>query len=174
MMTNDYFEIGVITGAFGVRGEIKVFPTTDDPSRFGLLDEIFVETHGKGLVCYAIEKWRPHKNQLVLTLAGLDDADMARAMEGLSIKIPPDKALPLEDGQYFHRDLLDMRVFDEGGNELGVLTKIMVTGANDVYVIALVNAEKKGAELLLPAIKQCIIAVDVEQKRMTVRVLPGL
>jgi len=161
-----FFEIGVVTGAFGLKGEIKVFPVTDDPSRFGLLEELYAD---EGKTSYKIERLRFHKNILIIKLEGVEDAAAALKMRGVTFKIPPALALPLENDQYYQRDLIDMTVVTDDGAELGVLSKILETGANDVYVVAAASGE-----ILLPAIKQCILNVDVENKRMTVKLLPGL
>ena len=168
-MNTDFFEVGVVTGAFGLKGELKVFPTTDDPSRFRLLKELYADT-ANGLICYIIENQRFHKNLVILKFAGIETPEAANAMKGVFLKIPPELALPLDDGQYYHRDLIDMRVVLSEGQELGVLVKIIETGANDVYAVKLTN----GGELLIPAIKQCILNVDVPGKEMTVKLLQGL
>ena len=173
MSTDGYFEVGVATGAFGLRGEVKVFPLTDDPGRFALLDKLWadgdrsIKEYAKE---YKIEGVRIHKNMVLIKFAGVDDASAAMGLRGTVFKIPPELALPLEEGQYYHRDLLDMAVFDEGGTELGVLTKIIPTGANDVYEVNL----RAGGSVLLPAIPQCILEVNVSEKKMTVHVLKGL
>jgi 16S rRNA processing protein RimM len=161
-----FFEVGVVTGAFGLKGEIKVFPVTDDPSRFNLLKELHID----GQTSFKIERLRFHKNMVIIKPEGVDNAAKAKAMRGLSLMIPPELALPLDDDQYYHRDLLDMEVVTDNGEELGILTKIISTGANDVYTVTL----KKGGELLIPAIKQCVTDVDVLSNRMTVRLLKGL
>jgi 16S rRNA processing protein RimM len=164
-----FFEVGVVTGAFGLKGDVKVFPVTDDPSRFNELKELFVDSDS-GYTRYTIERLRFHKNLVIVKLEGVDDAAAAEVLRGAPLKIPPGLALPLEDDQYYHRDLLDMAVIDETGKELGILTKIISTGANDVYSVSLA----KSGELLIPAIKQCILKVDLESKTMTVKLLPGL
>ncbi|MCL2702088.1 MAG: ribosome maturation factor RimM [Defluviitaleaceae bacterium] len=166
---NAYFEVGAVTGAFGLKGEVKVFPTTDEPERFRLLRELYADSDA-GPMCYAIERLRFHKNLVIIKFTGVEDAAAAQALRGTVLKIPPELALPLEEGQYYHRDLLDMSVVDDDGRELGVLTKVLQTGANDVYTVAL----SEGGELLIPAIKQCILKVNVPDKRMTVKLLPGL
>lgn len=156
-----------MVGPVGLRGEIKIFPTTDDPGRFDLLDEVYVDLAGDARL-YTINGVRYHKNLVILRFEGVDSAEGAMALRGALLKIPPEQALPLDEDQYYHRDLLDMRVFEEGGRELGLLSRVLTTGANDVYVV------KGQGEMLIPAIKQCVLDVDVANKRMTVRLLNGL
>jgi 16S rRNA processing protein RimM len=167
-MDDTFFEVGVITGAMGIGGEVKVYPTTDDPRRFDELTEVYIDT-GNFMSPYAIERVRYQKNLVVLKLTGADDREAAEKLKGLTLRIPPDQALPLGHNQFYHRDLLNMRVIEENGEELGVLTHILETGANDVYVV---RSGRK--DILIPAIKQCIIGVDTESRVMTVKLIPGL
>lgn len=166
----DYFDIGAIVNVHGLRGELKVLPITDDPARFELLDtiEIFRETGDSKE--YPLEKVRPHKTMLVLKLKGIEDRNAAELLIGGVIKVPREKAIPLEEDEYYQKDLLDMKVITDQGETLGILAKIIETGANDVYVIR--KAETK--DLLIPAIKECILSVDLSEKTMTVHLMKGL
>ena len=168
-MIEDFFDIGKIVNVHGLRGEIRVMPVTDDPSRFDLLDsvEVFQNSTSK---TYSIERMRPHKALLVLKLKDIEDRTAAEALVGSVIKVPRSKALPLEDDEYYQKDLLDMSVLNENGEELGTLVQIIETGANDVYVVR----PKSGKDLLIPAIKECILAVNVPESKMTVRLMKGL
>lgn len=166
---DDYFVIGDIVNTQGIKGEVRVIPCTDDESRFELLDSIFVEQKGK-MKEYNIENVRYHKQFVLLKLEGIDDMTAAEKLKGSVVKIPPEDALPLEEGEYYIRDLYDMEVFTDEGEKLGILSDILFTGANDVYVV---KAEK-GKDILIPAIKECILDVDVENKKMTVKLLKGL
>ena len=172
-MTNpqDYFEIGKIVNVHGLRGELKVLPTTDDPSRFELLDtiEVFAKTETKE---YPLISARPHKSTLTLKLKGIDDRDTAETLKGAVIKIPRSKALPLDENEYYQKDLMDMSVITSTGEALGTLVQIIETGANDVYVVRPENSEAK--DLLIPAIKECILSVDLPNKIMTVHIMKGL
>ena len=172
-MSANYFDIGTIVNSHGIQGELRVMPSTDDPSRFGLLDavEVFFEGLANGR-SYPIESARQHKSLVVLKLAGVDTRNEAERMVGGILKIPPEKALPLAEDEYYHRDLLDMCVLTEQGEVLGKLVRILETGANDVYVV---QPEAKGAkEILLPAIKDCLREVSVPDKRMVVHLMEGL
>jgi len=167
----DHFEIGKIVNTQGIKGEVRVFPTTDDPSRFGLLTSVFVsKTSGSAPVNMRIERVRFHRNLVIIKFAGVDDMDAAEKLRGQTIMIPPELALPLDAGEYYVRDLYGMTVFTENGEELGTLTDVLSTGANDVYVIS--QAGQK--DLLVPAIGQCIKTVDVENKKMIISLMEGL
>ena len=170
-MSTDYFDIGIIVNVHGVKGEIRVMPTTDDPSRFQLLDrvEIFQGSEKKE---YPLESVRPHKTLIALKLKGVGDRDAAEKLKGGVIKVPRSMALPLEENEYYQKDLLDMIVKTDTGEELGRLVQILETGANDVYIVRSEDSDKK--DLLIPAIKQCILNVDLQEKIMTVHLMEGL
>lgn len=159
------FVVGYVAGAHGVRGEIKVFPVTDDITRFEKLKEVTVETEDFARP-YKIEKVWFHKKFVMLKLEGVNDMDGALRLKGASLKIDASEALPLSENEYYVRDLLGMDVYTESGERLGEITDVLVTGANDVYEI-----DKK---LLIPAIKECVINVDAAGNRMVVRLLEGL
>ncbi len=113
---------------------------------------------------------RVQKAMVILKLAGVNDRDAAEALTNAVIKIPPGMALPLEDNEYYQRDLIGMDVFTDEGELLGKLTDVLRTGANDVYAV-----NKPGEkEILIPAIKNCVLNVDVAGKKMTVRLMDGL
>ena len=166
----DYFDIGEIVNVHGIRGELKILPITDDPSRFELLDEveIFSKT---GSVKYPLEKVRLHKSLVFLKLKGIDDRNAAEELKRGIIKIPRSQALPLEDDEYYQSDLLDMTVETDKGEELGYIAQIIETGANDVYVV---RPPDGGKDLLIPAIKACILSVSVTEKKMIVHLIKGL
>ena len=149
-------------------------PTTDDPSRFELLDvlEIFF---GSDIKNYPLENVRPHKSLMVLKLTGINDRNAAEKLVGGVIKIPRSKALPLEENEYYQKDLLDMSVVSDTGEELGQLIRIIETGANDVYVVRSASGLNNNAkDLLIPAIKECILSVSISDKKMTVHLMKGL
>lgn len=165
-----YFEIGKITGTHGIRGTMRVFPTTQDPTRFERLKEITVEIRGKKET-FHIQKVAYHKQFVLLTVKEITDINVAELYKNGTIIIPDSAAIPLEENEYYTRDLYGLKVITEDGEALGELTKIYVTGANDVYGVQK-NPEEK--ELLIPAIKDCIKKVDLETGIMTVSLLEGL
>lgn len=165
-----YFEIGKITGTHGIRGTMRVFPTTEDPSRFERLKEIIVEIRGKRET-FHIQKVAFHKQFVLLTVKEITDINVAELYKNGRILIPDAMAIPLGEDEYYNRDLYGLKVVTEEGEELGEITEIFPTGSNDVYVV---KKDGKGKELLLPAIKGCIKNVDLENGVMTVKLLEGL
>ncbi len=164
-----FFEIGKITGTHGIRGTFRVFPTTQDPTRFEKLKEVVIELNGKEEVVH-IQKVAYQKNMVLLTVKEITDINVAETYKTARILIPEEKAIPLEEDEYYTRDLFGMDVFTEDGEDLGKLVEVYVTGANDVYGVKLGEAK----ELLIPAIKDCILSVDVPNKKMIVHLLEGL
>lgn len=165
-----YFEIGKITGTHGIWGTMRVFPTTEDPSRFERLKEIIVEIRGKRET-FHIQKVAFHKQFVLLTVKEITDINVAELYKNGRILIPDAMAIPLGEDEYYNRDLYGLKVVTEEGEELGEITEIFPTGSNDVYVV---KKDGKGKELLLPAIKDCIKNVDLENGVMTVKLLEGL
>lgn len=164
-----YFEIGKIAGTHGLKGTLRVFPTTEEPSRFELLKQIIVENKGKRET-FHIEKIAYHKKFVLVTVKELKDINEAELYKGAGIWIPEKDALPLEENEYYMRDLYGLAVVTEEGEELGTLADIYETGANDVYAIR----QEGKKDLLIPAIQQCIVSVDIKNRIMVVRLLEGL
>lgn len=165
-----FFTIGSIAGTHGLKGMLRVFPLTDDPKRFSLLKEVWVEK-GQIKELYKIKDVAYHKKFVLLLLEGIADINEAETLKGGTILIPEKDALPLGADEYYQRDLYGLTVVTETGEHLGTLTEIYSTGANDVYAV---TKEGEKQELLLPAIKQCILSVDLGEKKMVVKVLEGL
>lgn len=166
----EIFKVGVITAPHGVRGEVKVFPTTDEPKRFGRLKTVLVE-QGCEKLPYAVQSVKFFKNMVILKLEGISSMDEAQKYRQCSLYVPRKDAIPLKKGEYYVADLIGMEVYAEDWENLfGRLTDVMRTGANDVYVI---DTETQG-EVLLPAIKDCVLAVCPEEGKMLVHILPGL
>lgn len=163
------FQVGVITSPHGVQGEVKVFPTTDDPRRFKHLKKVIL-TLGTEERRAEIERVKFLKQMVILKLREVDSRDEAEKLRQCSLYVPREEAVSLEKDEYFIADLLGMRVLDEEEKELGLLQDVLQTGANDVYVIRMTD----GRELLLPAIRECVLEVRVEEGYMKVHVLEGL
>lgn len=163
------FQVGVITSPHGVMGEVKVYPTTDDPRRFKRLKEVTLAI-GKEERQVEIEHVKFSNQMVILKLKGFDNRDAVERLRQCSLYVPRENAVRLQRDEYFIADLIGMRVVDEKDQEIGILQDVMVTGANDVYVIRM----KDGEELLLPAIRECILDVQVEEGLMKVHILEGL
>ena len=169
---DNIFEIGVVAGTHGIRGNLKVFPTTSQPERFSLLKEVIVELRGRRDT-YKIESVAYHKQFVLLKLSGINDMTEAEKYKRARLLIDEKYAIPLEEDEYYTRDLYDMEVYTEEGELLGIIDDVIETGANDVYSVRNMS-EEKAKNLLIPAIKQCIVNVDVKNKKMVVRLLEGL
>ena len=165
----DLLQVDIITSTHGVRGEVKVYPTTDDPRRFRRLKEVVLDT-GKEKMNLEIEGVKFFKQFVILKFKGLDNINDIEKYRQKSLYVTRKNAVRLQRDEYFIADLIGLKVQDEDGKELGTVKDVIETGANDVYEVEMAD----GKSLLLPAIKQCILNVDVENGTMQVYVLEGL
>ncbi len=165
----DLLKVGVITTTHGVRGEVKVYPTTDEPERFLELDYVLLDT-GRELRKLEIKNVKFFKNLVILKFKGVDNINDIEKYKGRDLWIPREEGQELEEDEYYIADLLGMSVVLEDGQEFGTLKDVMETGANDVYII---DSAEHG-EVLLPAIKECILDVDLEKNVVTIHLMKGL
>lgn len=165
----DLLQVGAIASTHGVRGEVKVFPTTDDYHRFKKLKECFLEYKGE-MLPIKIKSCKFFKNMVILGFEGIDNINDVEKYKRCGLFVDREHAVTLEKDEYFIMDLIGMDAVTEEGKKLGTLTEIIPTGANDAYVVT----DETGKELLLPAIKDCILDVDMKLKRMTVRLMKGM
>ena len=164
----DLLKVGVITTTHGVRGEVKVFPTTD-PERFLDLEYVILDA-GREMKKLEIRNVKFFKNLVILKFDGIDNINDIEMYKGRDLWVPREEAQELDEDEYYIGDLIGMEVVLEDNTHFGTLKDVMETGANDVYVVE----TSEGEEILLPAIRDCILDVNVEEKRMTVHVLEGL
>lgn len=162
-------KVGVITSAHGVRGEVKVFPTTDDSARFKELESVMLDT-GKEFLTLEIQNVKFFKQFVILKFKGFDNINEIEKYKRCALFVDREHAVPLEEDEYFIADMLGMEVMTEDGNVLGELKDVIETGANDVYVVD----SRLHGEVLIPAIKECILDVDVEEQKMKVHLMEGL
>lgn len=162
-------QVGAITSTHGVRGEVKVFPTTDDVKRFKRLKEVILDT-GKEELTLEIEGIKFFKQFVILKFKGFDNINDIEKYKGKNLYVTRANAVKLRKDEYFIADLQGMCVVDENDQTIGTLRDVMETGANDVYIVDMTD----GRELLLPAIKECILNVDVENGKICVHVMDGL
>lgn len=168
-MKQQYFEIGQIVNTFGIRGVVKVNPFTDDISQFEEMETILVDKKGS-LVEMQIEEVKYSKNQVLLKLKGIETVEEAEKYRNCYLKLPREKARKLPKNTYFIADLIGLEVYTEEGNLLGKVDDIYNTGASDIYVIK----DELGKQILLPAIKDVIKQIDLEQEKIVVHLLDGL
>ena len=162
-------QVGVISSTHGVRGEVKVFPTTDDVKRFKRLKEVILDT-GREELTLEIEGVKFFKQFVILKFKGFDNINDIEKYKGKSLYATRANAVRLRKDEYFIADLQGLTVVDEEEHVLGTLRDVMETGANDVYIIDLTD----GREVLIPAIKECILNVDIEGGKMQVHIMEGL
>ncbi len=165
----NFLKVGVITTTHGVRGEVKVFPTTDSPERFLELEYVLLDT-GKEKIRLTIQSVKFFKNLVILKFEEIDNINDILMYKGKDLWIPREEGQELGEDEYYIADLIGMSVRLEDGTEFGTLKDVMETGANDVYVVS----TKDRGEVLLPAIRECILDVDVENNFMTVHLMKGL
>lgn len=165
----DMLQVGVITATHGVRGEVKVFPTTDDPARFKTAQELVLDT-GRERLSFKIQNVKFFKQFVILKFEGIDNINDIEKYKKCPLLVSRKDAVPLKEDEYFIADMIGLSVMTEDGELLGTLKDVIVTGANDVYVIA---SERYG-EVLIPAIKECILEVDIKEGRMKIHLMDGL
>ncbi|MBQ8559358.1 MAG: 16S rRNA processing protein RimM [Tyzzerella sp.] len=162
-------QVGVISSTHGVRGEVKVFPTTDDVKRFKKLKQVILDT-GREHLTLEVEGVKFFKQFVILKFKGIDNINDIEKYKGKSLLVDRANAVKLHKNEYFVADMIGLQVFTEDGEEFGVMKDVMETGANDVYII---DSPKHG-EVLIPAIKQCILEVDIEARKMVIHLMEGL
>ncbi len=162
-------QVGVISSTHGVRGEVKVFPTTDDVKRFKRLKEVLLDT-GREELTLEIEGVKFFKQFVILKFKGFDNINDIEKYKGKGLYVTRANAVRLRKDEYFIADLQGLHVVDEEGKAVGTLRDVMETGANDVYIIDMAD----GREVLIPAIKECILHVDMEARVMKIHVMDGL
>ncbi len=163
-----FLQVGVISSTHGIRGEVKVFPTTDDPMRFKKLKKVLLDT-GRERLELEVQSVRFFKQFAIVKFKGIDNINDIERYKGKGLFVPREDAVPLGEDEYYIADLIGMEVFTEDGH-FGVVRDVMETGANEVYIV---ESDEHG-EVLIPAIRQCVLDVNVEEKKMKIRLLDGL
>lgn len=165
----DRLRVGVIASTHGIRGEVKVFPTTDDAGRFKDMKQVILDT-GREERILEIEGVKFFKKYAILKFRGIDNINDIEKYKGRELYVSRENAEALQKDEYYIGDLIGICVTEDTGRNLGTITDVLETGANDVYVVRM----EDGRELLIPAIRECILHVDTETARMQVHLLDGL
>jgi 16S rRNA processing protein RimM len=166
----DYFQIGVITNSHGIRGEVKVIPTTDDPKRFEKIKKVtLIKEHMNQEL--TIESVRYFKQFVLLKFKDYNSINEIEGFKRGSLQVSREHALPLERDEYYIRDLIGLKVVTDEEEVLGHIKEVLPTGSNEVYVVF--NKEEQ-REILLPAIKDCILDVNIQEGYVKVHVMKGL
>ena len=151
---------------WGVRGEVKVEILTDWPERFALLEYVYL---GEGAIPYRLEWFRLHRRYALLKVAGCDDRNAAEALREQLVQIPPGEAMPLDEDEYYVHQIEGLEVWTDEGESLGRVVEVLFTGSNEVYVV-----RGPQGEVLIPAIADVVLQVDLEGGKLIVRLMEGL
>lgn len=168
-MAEDFLRVGVITSTHGIRGEVKVFPTTDDPERFKKLKKCVIAAKREN-VEVEVQSVKYFKQFVILKFKGIDNINDVEQYVKSDLLVTRENAVALEPGEYFICDLIGLKVITDDKKELGTLKDVLETGANNVYVVD----DGHGKEILIPVIDQCILAHDLKNGTITVHLLDGL
>jgi 16S rRNA processing protein RimM len=163
-----FFKIGIIASTHGLKGEVKVYPTTSDIRRYDDLFDVIVDT-GKEHLVLEIQQVKYFKKMVILKFKGIDHINDVERYKGKDLLITRENAVKLDKDEYYIADLLGMKIVSDDGR-VGTLMNVIESSANDVYVV---EFEEIG-EVLIPAIKDCILKVDIEGRVMNVHLLDGL
>lgn len=164
----EYFKIGQIVNTHGVRGEVKVYPLTDNIDRFSHLEQVYIEIDGNKKN-YKVEKAKYSKNMVILKLNGIDTIEDALSLKQKYLIINRKDAIKLPEDTYYIGDLIDMEVYDLEGIYLGKVIDILRTGSNDVYIV---QNDKK--QLLIPGLKSIFREINIKDRKITVELPEGL
>ena len=166
---DEMLRIGVVTKPHGLKGEVKVYPTTSDPERFKDCDEVYLVTKNE-LLTLRVTGVKYFKKQVILKFKEFDRIEDVEAFHHCDLMVDRDDAIELEEGEYFLYDVPGCSVFDEDDKLIGEVTDVLETGANPVFVIKLTD----GGEALFPVIDECILSVDIDGKKVVAHVMEGL
>jgi 16S rRNA processing protein RimM len=163
--------LGRILRPHGVRGELRVEVLTAYPERIlpGMDVYIGPDPAADGAPEYEITKVRTHQQYLILQVDGVSDRDAADLLREQYVMIALENAVPLEEDEFYLFQAIGLAVCTDEGEDLGVIVDVLETGANDVYVV-----QGPRGEVLLPAIDECIVDVDIDAGKMTVHLMDGL
>lgn len=164
-----YLEMGQIVNTFGIKGQVKVKPFTDDVTKFGKLKEIYLEKKNE-LKLFQIEAVNYHKNVVILKLKGIETMEDAEKLRNSYLKINRDDVEPLPEGTYYIVDLIGLDVYTDENKMLGKVDYIYNAGSNDIYVVK----NELGKEVLLPGTDEVLKQIDLENKKIIVHIIKGL
>ena len=167
----DRFQVGVIASTHGLQGEVNVFPTTEDPSRFKKLKQVVLHTQRGEELLLDVVSVRFFKKFVIVKFKQFNDINEVEKFRGCELTIDRKDAIKLQPGEYYCADLIGLTIVDEDGNELGTLTEILQTGANDVYEM---TKKDDGEKVYIPAIKDCVKEIDPEGGKIVIHVMDGL
>ena len=171
-MSDKWLTVGRLVNTHGIRGEVKVLPSTDFPGeRFAPGSRLtLLAPDSSAAVEVEVASAREHKGLYIVKLKNYDNINQVLPYKGWSVKVPASRRVPLGEGEYYFRDIIGCTVVTEEGEELGRISEILRPGANDVWVVE----RPKGRPVLIPYISDVVLDVDVEAKRVTIHLMEGL
>lgn len=167
--TDKFLRVGVITTTHGIRGEVKVFPTTDDIERFKELTSCVIDAR-RSLIPVKVKSVKYFKQFVILGFEGYDNINDVLEFVKKDLLVSREDAIALKPGEHFICDLVGNTVIADTGEELGVLKDVITSSANNVYVVK----RPEGKDLLIPAIPECVLGHDMDAKVTKVHLLDGL
>lgn len=171
-MSSRFFDVGKIVNTHGVRGELKILSVTDFPE----------ERYKKGITLYVghpsikdpipvtVESARLQKNTYIVKLKEFNNINEVEKFKGGSLRVPEDERIELEEDEFYYDEIMGCEAWSDQGEKLGIISEILTTGANDVWVVK----RDKGKDILLPYIEDCILEVKIDEKKVIVHLMEGL
>lgn len=164
----DHFKIGQIVNTQGLKGEIRVYPLTDDMYRFDDLEKFYL---GKDLdKKYEVERVRYKGKMVIMKIKSIDTIEDAERLRDKFIYVSREETRELDEEEFFIADMLGIEAYTVDGEKLGVLKEVLQYSANDVYVIK----DEDGKEYLIPAVLKFVPTIDLEERRMTIDPIKGM
>ena len=168
-MRQEFFRVGVIVKPHGIKGEAKVYPTSQDLDRYRDLEKVSIVSE-KGSFETSVQSVKYKSPFIIMKFDGIDTPEAVEKLRQYDIMVGRADAIPLEEGQHYIADLIGMKVLTDEGEDLGTLKDVLETGANDVYDVV----SEDGREILIPGIDECILDIDEDKEIITVHLLKGL
>lgn len=162
----DRLRVGIITAPHGIKGEVKVYPTTDDNRRFKELKDCYLSS-GDKLIETRCVSCKFLKQMVVLGFEGYDTIEQVEPLRQWDILVDRENAVKLLDGEFFLCDIMGAEVYDQHENMVGYITEVLETPANQVFVVEKKENGKK-SEMLVPVVKEWVQDVDVEHKKVKI------
>lgn len=165
----DLFRIGVIIKPHGLRGEVKVYPTTDDVKRFKKLKKCIIRTKN-GDIEAEKASCKFFKNLVILSFREWNNIDEVEKLRNCDIYVTRENAVPLEKDEYYIADVIGANVYEDNGKFLGTVSDVLQTGANDVFIVS----SDGGKELLVPVINDCVLDINTKENKIVVKLMKGM
>ena len=168
-MSDEFITIGKVVSTQGNKGEVNILPLTDSIDRFKNLDNVFLRSK-KNQTILNVEKIRKRKDTVILKLKDIENIEEAKMIVGSFLEVERKNAVKLPKETYFIFEIIGLEVYDENNIFLGKVENVISTGSNDVYVVK----SKDKEELFIPAIREVVKNVNLEKKRITIKMVDGL